>query len=164
MLCCRQKGLIPIRRQKIVNMSPICPTTTRTTSPRIWDTRQTNRGRESWRPSYGHRLCSAVHAKHTKGSAGTDPRTQKATILLMDRRKSKIPKRKTETERKRGMWNVVSTGRVGGPESPAISEKGRCRCGASAAERTVARMRTKLREKSTMTLMADAKGLNGASP
>jgi hypothetical protein len=89
--------------------------------------------------------------------------TQKATILLMDRRKSKRPAMQRKTERKRGMCKAVSTGRAGGPDPPAISEKSRRSCGASATERTVARMRTKLREKTTV-LMADAKCLNGAFP
>ena len=33
------------RRKSIMNVSPICPTTIRTTSPKIWDTRQTTRNR-----------------------------------------------------------------------------------------------------------------------
>ena len=173
--CCAQKGLIPNRRQIIVNTPPICPTTTRTTSPRICNTRQTYRGRESGRASKGDKLGSAVHAKHRKGSAGTDPRTNKATILLMDRRKSMRPAMKRKTETKMGMCSAVSTARAGvGTGSAyscgasrcvaAISESSPCSCGASAAERTMARIRTKLRNQSTLILMADAKGLNGTYP
>ena len=90
------------------------------------------------------------------------------------------PAMKRKTERKMGMCNAVSTAaRDGGSPDPdpnmgaylcgapcclATSEKGRCSCGAIAAERTVTRTRTKLKIQSTLVLVADAKGLNGGFP
>jgi hypothetical protein len=115
-----------------------------------------------------------VETKHADGKAGMKPRTKKATVLFIDRRKSTRPTMKREMER----CNAASTARDdldrpnmyaseplgGAPRCRGISRISRDDGCAQATEMVMIRLSTKLRDNKALILIADAEGLYNIFP